>query len=51
VKVIHLDKYARDAAAWRDRAAIAYDAARILFTHENALMMCFEAAPGGAPCT
>ncbi len=43
--MIHLDKYARDASAWRDRAAIAYDAARILFTHENALMMCFEAAP------
>ncbi len=44
-KTIHIDKYARDAEHWRTRAAIAYQAARILFTHENALMLCFEAAP------
>jgi hypothetical protein len=30
---------------WKSRATIAYEAARILFAHENALMLCFEAAP------
>ncbi len=44
-KLIHIDKYARDSGHWRSRATIAYEAARILFTHENALMLCFEAAP------
>ena len=45
VKTVHIDKYARDAGHWRTRATIAYEAARILFTHEKALMLCFEAAP------
>jgi hypothetical protein len=44
-KPIYIDKYARDAGHWRTRATIAYEAARILFTHEKALMLCFEAAP------
>ena len=44
-KTVHIDKYARDAGHWRSRATIAYEAALILFTHENALMLCFEAAP------
>lgn len=45
MKPVHIDKYARDAAHWKSRATIAHEAARILFLHENALMLCFEAAP------
>jgi len=41
---IRLDKYARDAKAWLTHARIYRDGARALFTHENALTLCFPAA-------
>jgi hypothetical protein len=42
-----LDKYAKDAETWLIYARINYDGARVLFTHERALTLCFPAASLG----
>lgn len=44
VQPIQLDKYARDARAWRDAARFNYTSARTLFTSENNIVTCIPAA-------
>jgi len=44
---LQLDKYARDAESWWQNARINFDASRVLFTHENSIMLCFPAATLG----
>ncbi len=44
---MQLDKYAKDAETWLIYARINYDGARVLFTHERALTLCFPAATLG----
>ncbi len=46
-QTLQLDKYAADAKTWRIYAQFNLDASRVLFTHENALTLCFPAATLG----
>ena len=46
-RTLQLDKYAADAKTWRIYAQFNLDASRVLFTHENALTLCFPAATLG----
>ena len=43
-KQLTLDKYARDPKPWRIHAQFNLDGARVLFTHEGAITLCFPAA-------
>ena len=46
-RVLTLDKYARDPKPWRLLAQFNLDAARVLFTHDGAITLCFPAATLG----
>lgn len=46
-KTLALDKYARDPKSWRIHAQFNLDAARVLFSHEGAITLCFPAATLG----
>lgn len=46
-KKLTLDKFARDPKPWRIYAQFNLDAARVLFTHEDAITLCFPAATLG----
>jgi hypothetical protein len=44
---LSIDKYAREARAWRNHARFDFEAARILFTHKSSIVLCFPAATLG----
>lgn len=46
-KTALIDKYAREPRVWRDHAKFEYQAARILFTQESSIVLCFPAATLG----
>src|ERR1039458_1898349 len=46
-KTLTLDKFACDPKPWRIHAQFNLDAARVLFTHEGAITLCFPAATLG----
>lgn len=46
-RVLILDKYARDPKPWRIHAQYNLDAARVLFTNEASITLCFSAATLG----